>query len=90
MLRKKDTSRQSRGWKLLFMGGIYLVATIFSIGLVMMFHMSDDAIVAAKVFWFPFLILGIPGLIFGIRDITHKEKRPENLGRFDEPQSGAN
>jgi hypothetical protein len=87
MLRKKEISRQSRGWILNIMGGIYLIATTLSIFYVVMNYSYQVEIGVAFTFWSPFLILGILSLVFGIRDIRHKEKTlPENLSGLDKPQ----
>ena len=89
MLRKKEISRQSRGWILNIMGGKHLIATILSIFYVVMNYSYQVEIGVAFTFWSPFLILGILSLVFGIRDIRHKEKTlPENLSGLDKPQNG--
>jgi hypothetical protein len=79
MLRKKDISRQSRGWILIIVGGVYLVATIISIGYSMINPINYSDIVISTICWSPFLILGILSLVFGIIDIRHKEKTPPKI-----------
>jgi hypothetical protein len=73
-LRKNAISRRSRGWLFVIMGGLYWFATLMSIGYNVNILNEQMAIMA---FYLPlFIILGILGLVFGIRDLTGKGNMP--------------
>jgi hypothetical protein len=75
MLKKKEISRQSRGWILNIMGSVYLVAITLSIFyIVMTYPYQWEELGVSFLLWSPLLVLGILGLAFGIRDIRSEEK----------------
>jgi hypothetical protein len=93
MLKNNGLSRQSRGWIFLLMGGVYLFTSLLSIGYNVTILNQQMVIIA---FYLPlFLILGVLGFIYGIRDIKSREKinsaiigsaEIQNKEEGDEPQ----
>jgi hypothetical protein len=86
MLRKKQISRQSHGWLLNVMGGVYLIVSILSIFYTEMMNFNNESHGTSILFWSPILLLGILAITFGIRDITYVEnfppEYPENLDQL--------
>ena len=91
MLRKNEISRQSRGWILVIMGGLYIIISILGIGIDVIFSRTSQDMIVNVLCRSLFLILGILGLVYGIRGITRKKNTTRgDLDVSDNPQGEAN
>ena len=67
----------------MIMGGLYIVDTIIVYGIMVAINKPENLRIA--IHWSLMLVLGILGIVFGIRDIRHKEIVAKNLGSLDNP-----
>lgn len=84
---KKRNNRRSWGWVLSIMGGLYVLVFITNLGVNVKNWGKFGKLPLFEICFTPMLILGILGLVYGIRNINRKEIiPPTDFSGLDNPQ----